>query len=238
MPSSPTSLPPSRRTHLPPELRWLLREREVVVGRLVGQQEAVNAQRQAVAALEHALSVERARLAELEATAAETVSVIRALETSIRLGHPGAERLPFRPVRQHTRFGARGSLIGFLLEATTAAGVDGITTGQLVDRAAEAFGMPVATSKEREALRFTVRSRMRELRDLHGLVVGESRAGVGKRTEIIWRLVAPMSLEELRQDAVARGAAVRSAADEHPAHSNSVRGEVAGKRVGDAGRRD
>lgn len=238
MPSSPTSLPPSRRTHLPPELRWLLREREVVAGRLVGQQEAVDAQRQAVAALEHALSVERARLAELEATAAETVSVIRALETSIRLGHPGAERLPLRPVKQHTRFGARGSLIGFLLEATTAAGVGGITTGQLVDRAAEAFGMPVTTSKEREALRFTVRSRMRELRDLHGLAVGESRAGVGKRTENVWRLAAPMSLEEVRQDAVARGAAVRSAPDEHPAHSNPVRGEVAGERIGDAGRRD
>lgn len=238
MPSSSFSSSPPRRTHLPSELRWLLREREVVAGRLVGEQAAVDTQRQAVTALEATLAAERARLAELEAIAVKTVSVIRALETSIRLGHPGAERLPVKPVKQHTRFGARGSLIGFLLEATTRAGAQGITTGQLVDRAAEAFGMSVATSKEREALRFTVRSRMRELRDLHGLVVGESRAGVGKRTENVWRRVAPMSLEELRLDAAARGVATTGGLDEHSAHPNPVRGEVAGQRAFSPGRRD
>lgn len=74
-----------RRTHLQPGLRWLLREREVVAGKLVGQQATLDTQRQAVATLEHSLAVERARLAELAATASETASVIRALEASIQL---------------------------------------------------------------------------------------------------------------------------------------------------------
>lgn len=238
VPPSPTSPSPSRRTHLPPELRWLLRERQVVAGRLVDEQAAVDVQRQAVAALEATLAAERTRLAELEATASKTVSIIRALETSIRLGHPGAEQLPIKPVKQHTRFGARGSLIAFLLEATTDAGAQGITTGQLVDRAAESFGMSVVTSKEREALRFTVRSRMRELRDLHGLVVGESRAGVGKRTENVWRRAASMPLEELRLNAAAQGVTTAGGLDEHSAHPNPVRGEVAGQRAVSPGRRD
>ena len=126
--------------------------------------------------------------------------------------------------------------MAFLLEASTAAGARGVTTGQLVDRVSVAFGVPMATSKEREALRFTVRSRMRELRDLHGLVVAECQAGVGKAAENVWRRVAPMSLEELRLDAAARGAAPAEALDEHSTYSNALRGEVAGERVGDAGR--
>jgi hypothetical protein len=209
----------------------------VAAGKLVSQQTAVEAQRQTVAALEHSLAAERARLATLEDMAAETTAVIRALETSIRLGHPGAEELPVKPVKQHTRYGARGSLIGFLLEATTAAGPKGVTTGQLVNRAAEAFGIPVATSREREALRFTVRSRMRELRDLHGAVVGELGA-VGKRSETIWRRPSLPSLDALRLEAAAIGVATTGGPDEHSANPNLARGEVAGQRAVGPGGRD
>lgn len=237
MPSSPTSLAPSRRTPLPPELRWLLREREVAAGRLDSQQTALAAQKQAVAALEHSLAAERARLVTLEAMTAETAAVIRALDTSIRLGHPGAEQLPVSPVKQHTRFSARGSLIGFLLEVTTGAGADGVTTGQLVDRASLAFGAAVGTSKEREALRFTVRARMRELRDLHGLVVGEVVA-TGKRSETVWRRPTLPTLDALRVEAAALGVATTHPGDEHAANPNLTRGEVAGQRAVGPGGRD
>lgn len=209
----------------------------MVAGKLVSQQTAVEAQQRTVAALERSLAAERARLATLEGMAAETTAVIRALETSIRLGHPGAEQLHLKPVKQHTRYGARGSLIGFLLEATTAAGPEGITTRQLVNRAAEAFGLPVATSKERQAMRLTVRSRMRELRDLHGAVVGELRP-VGKRSETIWRLSSLPTLDALRLDAAKWSVATTSARHERAENAHLAGGEVAGQRACGPGGRD
>lgn len=52
--------------------------------RMVGQQVAMGAQRQAAAALENFLAAERLLLAELEAMAAATFFVIRTVATSIR----------------------------------------------------------------------------------------------------------------------------------------------------------
>ena len=214
----PSNLPPSGsapRTRTASELKWLLNERAALAGRLENLHEAEAKQRLLVAAAEALLAKRRAHLAEVERCAADAEAKLQALGQTIALGYPDVPPDSAGTVKARTRFGQRGALIAFLLQAVTDAGEAGLSTGRLTDLVRDAFGVPTADRAERQALLSTVRNRLKELRDLHGLVVGVR--GPASTSDTIWRLRPTPSLSELQQlRAIATAAEATDDFDSHP----------------------
>lgn len=172
MPAKTDSLRPSGRTQTAPELKWLLNERAALAGRLESLHQAETKLRLLVAAAEALLAKRRAQLAGAERCTTDTEAKLQALGQTIALGYPDVRPDSAGTVKARTRFGQRGALIAFLLQAVTDAGEVGLSTGRLTDLVRDAFGVPTSDRAERLALLSTVRNRLKELRDLHGLVVG------------------------------------------------------------------
>ncbi len=176
------------RTRTPAHLKWLLNERAAVAGALRGL-----AVREAeLQALLGAVARER------EMRERELAALTRAVAY---FEHECAPRqLGVAPVRAHQgRYGERGGLGEFLLEALRASAPQALDTVVLTERIVERFGVAFATARERE--RFIANSVRPALRRLQakGLVepLGRVRAGAG------WWQVSrrPMTLRALRDNA-------------------------------------
>ncbi|MFO1336865.1 MAG: hypothetical protein U1F53_01290 [Burkholderiaceae bacterium] len=217
MPAKPASSHPSRRTQTPPELKWLLNERAALAGRLAGLHQAAAKQRLLVLAAEARLAKRLATLAELERTAAGTLAKMDALGATISLGYPEVSPDSAGTVRAHTRFGQRGALTSFLLHAVTEAGTEGLATARLTDLVRDAFRVPTSNRAERRSLLSTVRNRLKELRDIHQLVVGAR--GPAAISDTVWRLRPSSPLQGLSQ--LKALAAAAEAADERVAQPNA-----------------
>lgn len=214
MPSNTPSSVSSHRTRTPSELKWLRNERAALLGRLENQRRAAETQRQSVAAAEAVVEERRAQLAVLENFAAETEATILALERTAVLAYPDVPPAAAVAVKAHVRFGQRGALIAFLLRAVTDAGDAGLSTARLTELTRKAFGVPASSKSERESLRFTVRNRLRELRDLHGLVLDVK--GPMSNSHSTWRLRPQTTLSDLHRLAAAAEAESADECDPHP----------------------
>jgi hypothetical protein len=229
-----SSVVASQRTRTPPELKWLLNERAAVAGQLLALHKAAEWNGRRLLALEALLESRRNRASELKRLVIDAELSLSALDSTMAFSYPEVRPDAGGLVKPHIRFGRRGTLTQFVLDTVTKAGSEGLPTRRLTDMAGDHFGIPVTNNQERKSLRFAVRNRLRELRDLHGLVV--SLRGATHSSDTFWRLRPETTLSDLQTSAQLRAPLVD--VHDHRSSTNELGGQVAGQRAGDAGGRD
>lgn len=212
---STTRLPPAR-GRTPPDLKWLLAERAALLGRLGKQHVHTLALQADVAQAELAAEAARELLRQHLDRQRESERLVEALARTVALAHPLVDASELGPVNAWTgQFGQRGALIRFLRQAIEAAGPAGCTTSQLLKEVQDAFGLCIGNLDEWQALRGTVRGRLRELRDQHRAITS-TRAGPGLTAPAVWRSSQGTSMDALRALAAAA-----EACDDHPPDPNA-----------------
>jgi hypothetical protein len=231
MPSESLELRPSVRTRTPPDLKWLLNQRAALKGDVrfeAGRRTALERQFARLSLRLQALSSELAQANE------RTTSVERnlwAVEEAIRLMYPGVNPDASGCVHAWSgRFGERGALTACVREHLQAVSPSALPVADIQKNVIKRFGLVLKTIEDRDRLRWSVRTVLRNLRDLQGVIEAlDDHSGIQLRK--LWRWKQPATLEQLR-------VTVAGATGEHAAHSDAPGAQVACQRAGDVGGRD
>lgn len=190
------SPPVHRRTHTPPELKWLLNARAELNGRAASYTERQGKLRAQVAGLEALLRASKAALASCTKLIADAVSGLSAMDVTIQLGFPQTDPAAAGAVNAHLRYGERGALTQFVQEHLRLVAPQGLTAAELKRVVIQRFALDLVTPMERARLKSSLSTTLRQIRDRHGTVEVVS---TGIRSQTRWRWKQQPTLDDLRR---------------------------------------
>lgn len=219
----------TRRSRTPPELKWLLNERAAICG----EQDFLRRHIQQLQAKLHKLDSVRAPVArDLQASQERltaTQQLLSALDATMEMAHPEANPQAAGVVNAWAgRYGRRGALRTFILEQVKTAGLDGVSTGELIDRVICQFHLGTNLHEERLSVKYSVKNGLRALQS-KGLITCTARMQENGHEMNYWRVCSTPTLSDLRALVALQGTGRESSHDRTRSDSDCARGEVGGQ---------
>lgn len=163
--------PPRTRTRTPPAIKWLLNERAALAGAQQSTQDAIPR-------LQHQVELALANLARAEhelAVAEKALELgskkLQALDSTLAQVNSAVEPHAGGVIKAwQGRYGERGALTKLLLELLQSAAPSPMALHQIVDHVELHFGIHHAIPESRKKLRYSIRTRLRDLQAKTGKV--------------------------------------------------------------------
>ena len=227
-PSHPRAASTGRR-RTPSELKWLLNERAA----LAGEQAFLHRHISQLEAKLHKLDAVRAPVVrDLRASQerlAQTHQLLSALDATVEMAHPEANPQAAGAVNAWAgRYGKRGALRTFIFEQVKAAGLAGVSTGELIDRVIFQFHLGANLHEERLSVKYSVKNGLKALQ-AKGLITCTAQMQDNGHEMNYWRLQAKTTLSDLRALAALQPAPTEAGYDGARSDSDLARGEVGGQ---------
>ena len=213
------SSPVHRRTLTPPELKWLLNARAELNGRAASYTERQGKLRAQVAELEARLQASKAALASCTELIADAASGLSAMDVTIQLGFPQTDPAAAGAVKAHLRYGERGALTKFVQEHLRLVAPQGFTAAELKGLVIQRFGLVLLTRMERDRLKSSLSTTLRQIRDRYGTVEAVS---TGVRSQTRWYWKQPTTLDDLRRMVERSSMSEEEPPDERAPHPNKI----------------
>lgn len=172
-----------------PELKWLLNERAAITGEVARANETLTGLRLQLQAAQSRLKILAAQIGTLEGSRDIDLNSMAALDLVLANQYPTVEPSALRAVQAWAgKYGKRGALKMFVLDATRAAAPLPVTAPAIAQAAAPALRIPLKTPEERQALRRRVTEILTRARDAGQVeLLGGRQASQGGPGQWLWR---------------------------------------------------
>jgi hypothetical protein len=200
----PTTLPPASppRTRTPSDLKWLLAERATLHGQAQHAAQRLEDLELHAETLRDRLSQTLETISLLSEHAKSVAARLAAFDTTIGTLHPGVAPDAAGSMRPWAgRYGEHGALTAFLREFLCDVSPRGVLIAELKRHVIARFQLATMTRAEHKKLANSIRTVLRRLRDLHGVLeCQESWRGRLSQPLWRWKQTAP-TLDSLREAA-------------------------------------
>lgn len=223
MPRSDPSIRPSVGLCTPPTLRWLRNQRAAIAGDIEYAESRAATLNERIDQLTDQLSLAQSEFSGLQELASIRAAQHAALLKTIELEDACLKPMDDGAVRAWAgRYGERGALTVFVRDHLRMIAPRSMRGIEITRLTAAHFGIAMLTREDRIKHSNTVRTTLRRLRDMHGVL--ECVPGFrGKLPQPRWRWKPESTLAELHKLAMAVGVGVTH----DGTHPHAVRGEVA-----------
>lgn len=223
--------PTLRRTHTPPDLKWLLNERAMLTGSMYALRNRISREEREIARLQALLERQQQTVTAARAELASAEGARTGLDKSLALLYPQVSPSAGGVVYAWAgRYGEWGALTRFVLSLVQATAPEPVTCAELASLVIKEFGLNCPSSYTRNLQRYRVRTVLRKAA-LRGLVVrlpSTSHRDAGR-----WVWASDPSLSDLAALAEAAYAAEAEQScersDDGAPDNDRARGEVAGQ---------
>lgn len=185
----PTNLTPAspRRTRTPSDLKWLLAERATLRGQAQHAAERLEDLELHAETLRDQLSQTLETISVLSEHAKSVAARLDAFDTTIGTLHPGVPADAAGSVRSWAgRYGEHGALTAFLRDLLCEVSPRGMRIAELKRHVIARFQLAILTSAESKKLAYSIRTVLRRLRDLHGVLECQENWR-GRLSQPLWR---------------------------------------------------